>query len=234
MEIRAYNEEYVSGAQRILGDAVDFAVVSLQVEPDAFGKAFSVSDVSKQFANGNPRYVAGMNGCELARKVLEQTHTPFSDAPDAMYLDKSAEYWAGWALAFYQWYSSYSFMEILTAVSMEELLKMYPVFHEMDILQFADTMDEKMKAAYPHTKLRMRRETCGFSQSELASESGVPLRQIQLFEQRQRDINKTAAQTLLQLSKALHCNMEDLVERSQRKAFPAAKDLGTVVANRIH
>lgn len=64
------------------------------------------------------------------------------------------------------------------------------------------------------TRLRIRRENCGLSQSELAADSGVPLRQIQLFEQRQRDINKTAAETLLQLSKALYCNMEDLMEHN--------------------
>ena len=212
MAIRAYAEEYVTGAQRILGDAVDFAVMSLGVEPDTFGKAFAVSDTSRQFADGNPRYVAGMNGCELARKVLEDSHTPFTDTEDVMYQDKSPEYWAGCALAFYQWYSNYSFREILNAVPMEKLLSMYPVYHEMDILQFADQMQLEMDAAYPKTKLRRRRENCGLSQSELASAAEVPLRQIQLFEQRQRDINKTAAETLLRLSKALHCRMEDLME----------------------
>ena len=77
-----------------------------------------------------------------------------------------------------------------------------------------DRMDEHMRSTYPLTRLRIRRENCGLSQSELAAESGVSLRQIQLFEQRQRDINKTAAETLLQLSKALYCNMEDLMEHS--------------------
>ena len=50
------------------------------------------------------------------------------------------------------------------------------------------------------------------SQRELSEESGVALRQIQLFEQKKRDINNAAACTLLQLSKALHCRMEDLME----------------------
>lgn len=215
MVIRAYAEEYAAGAQRILGDAVDFAVMTLGLEPDIFGKAFAVSDTSKQFGSGNPRYVAGMNGCELARKVLLETNTSFTDAEDAMYIDKGPEYWAGWALAFYQWYSGYTFMEILTAVPMEELIAMYPAGHEMDILQFADRMQKKMKAAYPWTKLRMRREVCGLSQSELAADSGVALRQIQLFEQRRRDINKTAAETLLRLSRTLCCRMEDLMEFSE-------------------
>ena len=212
MAIHAYDDDYLNGAQRILGDAVDFAVMSLDIELDAFGKVFAVSDTSKQFGAGNPKYVAGINGCELARKVLTETNMPFTDTEDAMFLDKGPEYWTGWALAFYQWYSGYSFMEILKTVSMEQILKMFPIYHEMDIMQFVDKMQEKMKRTYPQTKLRRLREVSGLSQSELGAASSVPLRQIQLFEQRQRDINKAAAETLLKLSKVLCCKMEDLTE----------------------
>lgn len=212
MAIRAYDEIYVDSAQNVLGHAVDFAVMTLGLEPNTFGDSFAVSDASKQFAAGNPAYVAGMNGCELARKVLEETGTPFADAEDAMYLDKSPEYWAGWALAYYQWFTGYSFMEILTAVPLEQIMAMYPTYHEMDVSQFVEQMDRRMHEAYPQTKLRMRRETCGFSQSELSADADVPLRQIQLFEQRQRDINKCAAITLLKLSRSLHCSIEDLME----------------------
>ena len=212
MAIRAYYEDYVSGAQRILGDAVDFAVMTLNIDPDNFGVAFVVSSVSEQFSIGNPKYVAGMNGCELARAVLEQVGIPYHDAEDVMYLDKSPEYWAGWALAYYQWFSSRSFNEILTAVPLSELIKMYPVYHEMDIEHFVFRMNELMKGVYPYTKLRMKRMNIGMSQAELAKESGVELRQIQLFEQRQRDINNASAMTLLKLSRPLACKIEDLIE----------------------
>lgn len=212
MAIRAYDESYLTNAQNILGHAVDFAIMSLNLDPDVFGNAFTVSNASKQFASGNPRYVAGMNGCELARLVLSETHTPFADTDDAMYLDKSPEYWAGWALAYYQWTSSRSFMDILAAVSLSQMIKMYPVYHEMDIAHLTERMDTIMADTYPHTRLRSRRINCDFSQSELASASGVALRQIQLFEQRQRNINNASAITLLQLSKPLHCRMEDLIE----------------------
>ena len=84
----------------------------------------------------------------------------------------------------------------------------------MDISQFVDPMDVQMRQASTQTRLRQRRDTCGMSQSDLARDADVPLRQIQLFEQGQRDINKTSAVTLFKLSKALHCKMEDLLERS--------------------
>ena len=213
MAIHAFAVDYLPGAQRVLGDAVDFAVITLELEPDTFGNALAVSDAGKQFARGNPKYVAGLNGCEFARLVLSETCTPFTDREDVMFLEKSPKFWAGWALADYQWHSDYSFMEILNTVSLNDIICMYPAYHEMDIRQFADTMRERLKAAHPHTKLRMHRENCGMSQSELAHEADVPLRQIQLFEQRQRNINMTAAETLLNLSKALCCRMEDLLEK---------------------
>lgn len=73
-------------------------------------------------------------------------------------------------------------MEILNTIPLGDIICMYPTYHEMCIQQFAETMHERMKAAQLHAKLRMHRENCGMSQSELASEADVPLRQIQLFE----------------------------------------------------
>ena len=212
MMIHAYDETYLSSAQNILGHAVDFAIMSLNLDPDTFGNAFSVSSVSKQFANGNPRYVAGMNGCELTRLVLDETRTPYLDTDDSMYLDKSPEYWTGWALAFYQWYSARTFMEILSIVPLSQIIPMYSVYHEMDIIKFTEHMDTIIKETASATNLSIKRINCGLSQSQLAKESGVALRQIQLFEQRQRNINNAAAQTLLMLSKPLHCSMEELME----------------------
>ena len=212
MEIRAYGELYLSSAQNILGHAVDFAVMTLAIEPNVFGNALAVSASGKQLAQGNPRYVAGMNGCEFAREVLNDVKISYVDEENAMYLDKSPEYWAGWALAYYQWSSDTTFMNILKAVPLDDIIGMYPVYHEMDIAKFVEQMNALMKAVYPQTRLRAHRDNCGMSQAELAEESGVPLRQIQLFEQGQRDINKTAAGTLYKLSKALCCRMEDLLE----------------------
>ena len=212
MAIRAYDELYLPGAQNILGHAVDFAVMTLAIEPNAFGNALAVSESAKQFSEGNPRYVAGMNGCEFARAVLDDVGAVYPESADEMYLDKSPEYWVGWALAYYQWSTSFSFMEILRAMSLNDIIRMYPLYHEMDLSHFVEQMDRFMKEAYPQTRLREKRSNCGLSQSELASEADVPLRQIQLFEQGQRDINKTSAITLYKLSKALHCRMEDLLE----------------------
>ena len=90
------------------------------------------------------------------------------DLPEEMYLDKSPEYWVGFAMAFYQWYTGKTFQRIYRAVSISEILKMYPVFHEMDIMQFVSAMDEKLAAFYKETNLKRLRLYAGLSQSERA------------------------------------------------------------------
>ena len=129
-----------------------------------------------------------------------------------MYEDKSPEYWAGWALAYYQWSTSYGFMYIFKAVPFTYILKMYGIYHEMDIMKFVDAMDERISSFYNESALKRFRLLAGLSQSKLAASADVPLRQIQLFEQGKRDITKTQASTIYKLSKALGCSMESLLQ----------------------
>lgn len=49
---------------------------------------------------------------------------------------------------------------------------------------------------------------------KLSEKSGVTLRMIQQYENRSKDINRAAAETLSALSRVLGCNVEDLLEYS--------------------
>lgn len=212
MRIYAYDADYLDSAQKIMGDMLDFAVNSYGFDADDFFSMFLVSDVAEQIEHGNPAYVAGKTGCELVKEIICKSGLVREEIPDEMYLDKSPEYWAGWALAFYQWYTSKSFQRIHRAVSVRDVLLMYPAFHEMDIMQFVDEMEERMKACYTQTNLKRIRLSRGISQRELAELSGVPVRQIQLWEQRQRNINSAQALSVARLGRVLGCGSEDLLE----------------------
>lgn len=212
MKIHAYDEIYLDSSQNILGHMFDFAVNECNIAAEEMAKMFAVSPISEQFAIGNPAYIAGVTGPELARKVLQSAGYNRELPEDVMYEDKSPQYWAGWALAYYQWSTSYSFMYILKAVPFSHILKMYGIYHEMDILKFTDAMDELINSYYKDAPLKRFRLLSGLTQGELAEISEVPLRQIQLFEQRKRDITKTQASTLYKLSKALRCSMESLLQ----------------------
>ena len=70
---------------------------------------------------------------------------------------------------------------------------MYHPLHEADISKFADIADTKMKEHFPDTNLKRIRITYGCTQAELAERSGVSLRSIQMYEQRNKNINKASA-----------------------------------------
>lgn len=212
MEIHAYDEEYLRLAQRVLGDALDYVVYSCELDADQFFGMFLASGVAEQFENGNPVYVAGMTGCELVKKVILKSGMNMEEIPEEMYLDKSPEYWAGWALAYYQWYTGKSFSRIHQAVSIQEVLYLYPMLHEADVTKFVEIMDEKLQSFYVETNLKRIRKLVRLTQSELAENSGVSLQQIQLLEQREEDINGIQAISLFKLSRVLGCKCEELLE----------------------
>ena len=70
-----------------------------------------------------------------------------------------------------------------------------------------------MREVFAYTNLKRIRTAYGCTQAELAKRSGVSLRSIQMYEQRNKDINKASAETLLRLSRVLGCTMEDLMEK---------------------
>ena len=98
-------------------------------------------------------------------------------------------------------------------LSYEDLQNMYPTLHEADITKFADIADARMKEFFPDTNLRRIRTAYGCTQAELAKRSGVTLRSIQMYEQRNKDINKASVETAYRLAKILGCTIEDLIEK---------------------
>ena len=127
--------------------------------------------------------------------------------------NRSEEYWTGWALAYYQWETRLRFEEICRYVPIHYVKALYYPYHEMDIRQFVDKMNEMYKEAKPYTNLKLRRRYAGLSQKEISLATGIPIRTIQQYEQRQKDINKAQVGYLLQLSKTLCCDIECLLEK---------------------
>ena len=212
MAIRAYSEDYLEYAATSLAVACDYAVNVCGMKPDDFADIFVISGESDKFGSGNPSIVAGKSGIELVRSIVEKVD-PSRELPEPVFSqNRSPEYWAGWVVAQYQWHSAKSFKTVFGKVPLSEIVKMYRVYHEMDITAFIETLDKRIAERSVNTNLKNIRENRQFSQSELAAASGVQLHSIQLYEQRVNDIDKAQAQTLYKLSVALGCKMEDLLE----------------------
>lgn len=214
MMTHAYADTYLNDAMNNLGDMLDYAVCDCNYDADTFFSLFVSSGVATEFESGNPKFVAGMSGPELASEVIYRAFGKGLIVKPSENTDKSPEYWAGWALAYYQWYSGLRFSQIHKALTFSELLRLYPTLHEADISKFVEVAGQiiRRKKEDTETNLSRLRKARGFSQKELSRASGVSMRMIQLYEQRRNDINKAQVGALLSLSKALGCKMEDLME----------------------
>ena len=209
----AYQEIYLSNAQSMLGDAFDYAINVCHIPGSSFVKLFIASTISKRLENGEPSYLSGKSGIEVAMEILAETTGKTPDAAPQEHFGRSREYWIGWAVAYYQWFSGRRYSDIFQVVTFEELQKLYDPLHEADITKFADILDARMREFFADINLKRIRTAYGCTQAELAKRSGVSLRSIQMYEQRNKDINKASAETLLRLSKVLGCTMEDLIEK---------------------
>jgi len=218
MMTSAYSELYLDDAMHNLGDMVEYAVCDLGFEPDVFFGWFLSSGVADRFEKGNPKYISGMSGCELAEAVLnaicvphERNHEKHEPShPES----KGREYWAGWVLAYYQWRTSRRFEDMVkNGLTLSTAFSMY-ILHEADESKFVEAADEIImrNKGKRRTRLSKIRTSRGFTQRQLCEASGVTLRMIQLYEQRRNDINKAQVHVVISLANALGCRVEDLID----------------------
>ena len=210
---RAYQEIYLSKAQSVIGDAFDYAVNTCGIIGTDFVKLFIASSVSKRMENGEPAYLAGKSGIEIVREIVAETKGQELQIEPQEHFGRSKEYWIGWAIAYYQWYSGRKYSDIFKVLSFEDLQMMYYTLHEADITKFVTSVDYIIDSYYEQTALTRMRNNMGISQLELANRSGVNVRVIQSYEQKIRNINKAQLSTVANLAKALDCSPLDLMEQ---------------------
>lgn len=211
--IHAYDKVYLDKARTGLGRMLDFAVYDLKYDIAEFFRLFIKSGVAAKFERGEFTILVGMSGVELAYEVLAQSDIQSERIKPNYTVGRSKEFWTGWALAYYQWETAMSFAEIAHYIPIEDVMALYSPYHEMDIRQFVDKMNELYAVAKPDTNLKRMRQRAGLSQRQLAELSGIPVRTIQQYEQRQKNINKAQAEYLVVLSKVLCCKVDDLMEK---------------------
>lgn len=211
--IYAYDKVYLDKARISLARMLDFAVHDLGYDIDEFFNLFLKTGIADRFGNGDFTLIVGMSGVELTYKVLEEANIIVDRIEVNYSFDRSEEYWTGWALAYYQWCTALTFKEITEIITLSAIKDLYHPYHEMDIRQFVDKMNDFYRKHKQDTNLKLLRSKLGMSQRELAELSGVPLRTIQQYEQRQKNINNAKAEYIIRLAKVLVCDVEDLIEK---------------------
>ncbi len=203
MMIHAYNEIYLDDAMQTLAEM--FSYVGNEEDADALFHDFIMSGVAYQFGRGNPYYI-NMPPQVLLDKVAGKKLTfikPYA-------YSRSKEYWCGHVLAYYQWYTGLSFEQIGKKLLPSKIISMYNPLHEASIEKFVDVANKIV--FQKETNLSQYRKNANLTQAELSKYSNVTLRSIQLYEQRNLDINMAPVIKLFKLSRVLGCNIEDLLE----------------------
>ena len=234
--IHAYDEACLAPACDSLGRMLDYSVHSLHVDADSLMQLFVASGVAALFGQGDMCTVAGRSGIELAYEVFEKSSLSYERVPARYTVSYSNEYRAGYALAYAQWETGLGFEEILrrcpASLLTSDFAKKRLALLEglpLDISEeekaarlvslgedFARETVKRILAGSPgsaDTNLKKLRIKNGLSQSDLAKASGVPLRTLQQYEQRQKDINKAHFEYIIMLSTALSCEPALLLER---------------------
>ena len=208
MSIRSYDISYLEQVSTNLGAMFQYAAI-LEKDPIKFWNTFISSDIAKEIENGNPKYLVGYSGYELYYFVSKN-----EEEYDSLEIYSRTKYfWAAWAIAQYQNYRAISFYNINKIMTIENILMMYDSLHEADITKFFDILDEINLQNRNMTNLKKIRLYSGLSQRELAVKSEVSIRNIQMYEQRNNDINKAQTDILFRISKTLGCRIEDLFEQ---------------------
>jgi len=222
----AYNRSYLENVKSNLGAMLDCGINTLEFGPRDFYNMFLDSDMSDKINRGDAYSICTLGGVELAEYVVcfamnnsKYIHVKKASDPafnqhlnDAIINVNSKEYWAGTVIAEYAWEENMSYQELDGYISVEEVIALYKDFANADSLVINIRLDEMLNAKKKVAKLKLRREMLGLSQSELAQQSGIPLRTLQQYEQRRKNINNAKAVYLVDLASVLRCEVRDLIE----------------------
>lgn len=209
--MRAYDESYLNDAMETLGEALDYAVADCGQDADEFFAWFIASGVADRFGGGNPKFVAGMSGVELAREVQFRVVGKRNETTPTQPLDRTPAYWTGWFLAYYQWYRAVRFEDMARCGLVPSALEERYVLHEADVTRAVAFADRLMEQSAAPTRLAALRHERGLTQQQLAEAADVSLRMVQLYEQRQNDLGRAHAAVVLRLARAIGCTVEDLL-----------------------
>lgn len=208
----AYNECYLQDAKKNLAVCFDYAINDLKYNPDTFMFMFINSKYARLFETGDPGVISGKSGVELARLIISEMTNEDAFLERKLRKEKSKEYWALYYLAEYQFETRSSFKDIFYRLSLSDIINMYNPYHEMDVKTFISDLNKLLANKEVESKLKTIRIANGLSQSKLSKLANVKLRSIQMYEQKQNDINKAQANTLFSIARVLNCNIEDLLE----------------------
>ena len=100
-----------------------------------------------------------------------------------------------------------TFETLFIVLPIEEMTKLYPLYHEMSFTHIDDLFKDKVKYSYLDCIMKSRK----ISNNDLSELSGIPNGTINGLRYGNRDINKLEGQALLKISQVLSVKIESLL-----------------------
>ncbi len=213
----AYTEMYLSEAMYNMAEMLHYVDTSCNLDPERFLKMFRISGMACQWEKGNPVFLLGRSGTEMAMEILDSCHYRIYENSNGEYsapkldLHPGAVYWAGWILAYYQWSRDESFNSIFRELSFKDLLAVYPAGHTASEERACELIDQRRKNRQQVERLQTYRLAIGMTQSELAQKSGVNLRTLQEYETGRKRLELASAAKVIKLANVLQVPVRELI-----------------------
>lgn len=210
----AYDLSYLPDFQDTFGCMFQYVENDLDIQMNTFYGMFLKSDIAREIEHGNPKYIAGMSGIEIARSVILEKTRIYTDGEPSVHFERNVWYWIGFVLSYYQCMRNVGFKTINDlGLTIDKIFSMY-ILHEADITKFIDAADSITNLNKGKGRvLSYYRKLNGVSQKELAERTGVPIRMIQLYEQNQNNVSKANSEYVYRIAKGLGIEMELLISK---------------------
>lgn len=222
-----------------VGKMLDHAVYSLHQNADTFFALFITSGLAAKLQKADINIISGNSGIELSYEVMKRCGISYERITPRHTTGLSKEFYAAHALAHIQYDTGISYNELIHIISVSDIIRLYDSYHsravsllpwQMSDSDRAEAIEEiksgftdELRSAFEaaglnslhikkETHLKEMRLRNGLSQSRLAAASGIPVRTIQQYEQRRKDINKASADSIIRLAYVLNCEPSSLLE----------------------
>lgn len=139
-----YDESYLTDVQKNLGFFFQFLMWNLKLSPENAQRVFLESQIPYQIEIGNPDFLCGKSGFELAMLALpnQNLKIQISQAVAEPFYPQ-AEYWCGYVLAYIQWKRNIKFETILQKCTLSHLMQSYHLLHETDITKVDEVLMDR-------------------------------------------------------------------------------------------
>jgi len=209
-KIKEHTEDTKKTIQ-LFAEAIDYGVNACHYNIDMIIRLLC-SQYGSKFDDRDEEFVNNYDGEKLIKEIVDTFFWKYP-YPDYKINPKSKEYILGEYLGELAAFSKIPFRDLLLRIRPTDTLTFlkehnYEINHD----EFEKWATKIYKKDDYVTRLRLIRDHNHLSQAQLAKKSGVNIRNIQMYEQRNNDINAASGIILQKLAHALKVRVDDLLE----------------------